>query len=83
MILIPLMLMLGGYLIMSWVLFFFPTLLHKPHRYPKALIFMEALFGKRVLKIAHRGGPRKHTENTIESFQEAAKYSDMLEMDVC
>lgn len=78
MILIPLLLMVAGYLIMSWVLFLFPTLLHKPHRHPKVLLFMEALFGRRVLKIAHRGGPRIRTENTLESFREAAKHSDML-----
>jgi len=61
MIFIPLMLMLAAYLLNSWLLFFFPNLIHVRKRYPKNTLLQEAVDGKRVLKIAHRGGPRART----------------------
>jgi hypothetical protein len=78
MIFVPLMIMLAAYLLNSWLLFFFPTLLHRRRKYPKNPLFEEALEGKRVLKIAHRGGPRARVENTIEAFELAMLHSDML-----
>lgn len=82
MILIPILLILASYLIFSIFLFFFPTVLHKPINYNHPL-FYKALFGKTILRIAHRGGPRYGTENTIETFKKNIPYSDMLELDVC
>lgn len=58
MVITALLLMLAGYLVMSWVLFFFPSLLHKPHKYPRASFFLEALYGGKILRVAHRGGSR-------------------------
>lgn len=55
------MLMLAAYLLNSWLLFFFPNLIHVRKRYPKNTLLQEAVDGKRVLKIAHRGGPRART----------------------
>ena len=83
MIWIPLILMLAGYLAFSWLLFFFPTLLHKPHLHPRVPSFIAAILGRKVLRIAHRGGSRHVTENTMEAFEKSKEISDMLEMDVC
>jgi hypothetical protein len=58
MIIIPIFLIVGGYVIVSVVLLFFPTLLHKPHQFPKAPQLEEAVYGSKILKIAHRGGAR-------------------------
>lgn len=57
-----------GYVGISTLLFFFPTLLHRKRSYQHPL-FNEALEGKRVMKIAHRGGSRMHMENTLEGFR--------------
>lgn len=61
---IPLLLSFGGFIAFSLLLFFFPTLLHKRIKY-KVETLQEAIDGARILKIAHRGGPRHTTENTI------------------
>lgn len=60
MIWIPLLLMFGGYVAFSILLFFFPTLLHKRMKY-KSESLQEAIDGLRILRIAHRGGPRHTT----------------------
>lgn len=82
MILIPILLILGAYLVFSLFLFFFPTVLHKPIRHYHS-IFYKALYNGKVLRICHRGGPRNGTENTIETFKKNKVYSDMIELDVC
>ena len=55
------MLMLAGYLAFSWILFFFPTLIHVRRKHIKLPIIEEAIEGKKMLNIAHRGGPRSRT----------------------
>jgi len=60
MILIPILLIFGGYFAFSIFLFFFPTILHKPKYYIHP-IFYRALYGHTILRIAHRGGPRYGT----------------------
>lgn len=61
MIIIPILLIAAAYLGVSILLFFFPTLLHSPHRYFKASLFEEAVYGGKIIKIAHRGGARIKT----------------------
>ena len=70
-----------GYMTSSLCLFAFPSLLHKQVVQPK--LFKEAIKGKRVLRIAHRGGPRDAMENTLIAFDRCLPKTDMLEMDVC
>jgi hypothetical protein len=60
MILVPLLLMFGGYLAFSIILFFFPTILHKRMKF-KLECIEEALAGQRILRVAHRGGSRLAT----------------------
>lgn len=75
-------LFLSGYLGVSCIAFCFPQLLRRKVKY-RLNMFNEAIEGQRILRIAHRGGPRHTTENTIEAFQNSAECSDVLEMDVC
>jgi glycerophosphoryl diester phosphodiesterase len=62
--------MFAGYLAFSLLLFFFPTILHKKLKH-KVKSLQEAVNGVRILRIAHRGGARHITENTIEAFKKA------------
>ena len=64
-ILVPILLIFAAYLLFSLFLFFFPQILHRPHSHPRMPLFTEVLAGEKVLNIAHRGGPRLKTENTI------------------
>lgn len=71
----------SGYIAASLAFFAFPSLLHPPIRQPP--LFQEALSGKRVLRIAHRGGPHYGMENTMRTFNICRDKVDMIEMDVC
>jgi glycerophosphoryl diester phosphodiesterase len=71
-----------SYAFASYLLLKFPNLLWKKRRYQNELL-NEAIDGKRVLHISHRGGTRERLENTIEAFKNACKIgSDILELDV-
>jgi glycerophosphoryl diester phosphodiesterase len=72
----------SAYLVLSILLFFFPNIIHKKKYYQYSL-FNDAINGKRIIKIAHRGGPRVTTENTLEAFRKVVKTTDMIELDVC
>jgi glycerophosphoryl diester phosphodiesterase len=72
----------SAYLIGSALLFAFPAIAHRIHKYNNSTL-QEALQQRRILKICHRGSPRKAAENTMPSFEEGARVGDMLEMDVC
>uniref|UniRef100_A0A8D8TN24 Glycerophosphodiester phosphodiesterase domain-containing protein 1 n=1 Tax=Cacopsylla melanoneura TaxID=428564 RepID=A0A8D8TN24_9HEMI len=62
----------GGYMLTSYLLFKYPTLLHKR----KDIKFT-------CKNIAHRGGAGEGYENTIGAFKSALQNgSDMLELDV-
>jgi glycerophosphoryl diester phosphodiesterase len=72
-----------AYPVVSLVLFVFPNILHRRKSYKSAVI-NEAVYGKKVLHISHRGGAREGLENTVPTFQHAVDLgSNMLEMDVC
>ena len=72
----------SGYAITSLFFFCFPNILYSKKQY-KYKPFNDALNGKKILRISHRGGPRLTTENTKEAFKKVVHVSDMLEMDVC
>jgi glycerophosphoryl diester phosphodiesterase len=64
------------YIGISWVLFRFPSILHK-----KLPDLKKKTPGPSTWTIAHRGGSSEKPENTIEAFRNS-KDSDMLELDV-
>ena len=54
------------YLVVSIFFFLFPKILHAQHRLPQ--IFQDVLDGKKMLRVAHRGGSRINIENTTLAF---------------
>ena len=77
-----LILIYAAYLAISTIFFIFPSILWGTKTYKNSL-FTKILTSDKVLSIAHRGGPRHLTENTMEAFEHAVKYSNCIEMDVC
>ncbi|CAL8107698.1 unnamed protein product [Calicophoron daubneyi] len=60
-----------GYIVVSYVFFLFPRLLHKPK-----------LVTQMPVHISHRGGAGERIENTLRAFQNAVELgTDMLELD--
>ena len=71
------------HLVVSFILFLWPNLLHRKHYHRHQSILLSFLPNK-ILLIAHRGGSLLALENTFQSFDKALSVgADVLEMDVC
>lgn len=70
------------YISISILFFIFPTLIYPKKKCQNPLL-QKLLSTNKILRMAHRGGPRYSTENTIELFTRCEKVTDCFEMDVC
>ena len=67
----------GAYFLVSLFFFIFPNLIWRKKTYKNAL-FQKALSSNKILAIAHRGGTRHCTENTMQAFEKIEKYIDCI-----